>query len=296
MTQSAAVQVEAPVVAEAPSPVVVEAEAAPVEEPLDRASKAADRARKASAWKREQQLKIDKLAHNSAMREAEAHALRKQADEAKRFQEGLKADPYGSLKKLGLNDRQISERIVQEGSIEAVVRDLKSQLEEESKKRQALEATIESGKNAEREKVAEKELIKLVKTKATTSYPNLSEQPDRIVLSLARNLLAELSMKTNPETGRPAHLGVGFKEICDYLEAQYVFASAKARPKAKGDEQKVVESGKSEPTIPAKKSTSTLTQRLGSAKYSLPKNFDSLPDAQQRKILADQLRATGNAK
>ena len=299
-TQAAEIVTEAKE-ASAASGTKTETETAPeTKEPskLDRAQQAADRARRASKWKREQQAKNDQIARQAASLQAENASLKSQVNQIAQFQNQLKQDPYKALKGLGLTYRDITARVVQDGSIEAVVEDLRQQLNQESKARKSLEDSINGQASAAKESAAEKELISLVKEKQKTKYPNLSEQPDRVILQLAKSLLFELSTKTNPDTGRPAHIGVSFSQICEYLEKQYpVKKIVPPEETSIEEEEPTVVDGATEKKAPIeKKKSTTLTNKLGTTKFTLPKNFASLPDKQQRKILADSIRSAGLGK
>lgn len=261
----------------APAPAAA-APAAPVERPGHEI--AAERARKAAQWRRDQSAKADRLGHNLALKEREAVALaeRVKALEPKpapplSVEELAKANPYEALKLL-------------EDQRKADAKKFDDYVAKQETDRQAIES-------AKVEAKAELDLIEFVKVKSADAFPHLSRQPDRVVLTLVRSLLHELSQKTNPDTGQPAHVGVGFKDCCEYLEQQYGLPIADRDTPEKSLTS--VESGAAGKKATGERSK-TLTSDLGDTKTTLPVDFDKMSDAQQRRAFAEMLRANGKAR
>lgn len=291
-----------------PKAPVVETEAAPEPSGLDKAASAAQRARKAASSQRKAREAAQLSAYQATVAQAENQRLREEVAATRAQQEAFRQDPYKALRDAGLTDTQIAARVAKDGTIESVVEKLQAQLTSEAAARKALEDSIKAEKTAVAEREAEQNYLKLAND--VKVYPNLAKLPDTFILDLTRNLISQLANRTNSQTGRPANEGVSFKQIAEYLELQ-CRKKGKALEGATADEivappeeseatsEVVVKSGTPEPkkTVPAaKKSTTTLTQKLSSQKFSLPENYDKLPEHQQRKILADQLRASGAAK
>lgn len=260
---------------------------------LDAASKAARRSQKAAAWKREQQQKADINGHKAIMAQAENHRLKQELTQIREFQNSLKADPYKALKSLGLNDKDITARYVQEGSVEALVASVKEELAQERAKREALENGITSEKAEARERASEKLFINEIKVKGVEKYPNVSKLPNRILIDQANLLLQRLSNKIDPQTGQKVDIrGVTWHDIGAFLEEEFAPKKSKVVP----PETSTDVDGVADKKTPGKKPFPTLTDKLASEKFVLPADFEKLSNKAQNKILADQMKARGIAK
>ena len=278
-------------------------EVVPEPSAADRAKIAADRARKGSSFKKAALQKASIAEYKATLANQQAQRVQQQLAETQQMLEAYKRDPYTALRKAGLSDKDIAARSVQEGSLEHVVQSLQEQLAEESKKRKLLEDSINSEKFAVKEREAEANFVKMAKTEAT--YPHLSKQPEKVIIALANHVYADLARKINPATGRPANENVSWKDVCDYLEYEYVQAQPKVVEEPKVEEatteaseavKEIIESSSSSSKDKSKPKSKTLTQKSGTSRYSLPANFDKLSDAAQKKAMAEAMRTSGFAK
>jgi hypothetical protein len=265
---------------------------------VDLALEAASKARKAASWKRQQEEQANQLRAKADQVTAENKALKAQLAEVHQFQEQFKKDPLSVLKKLGISDQQLQKRVVEEGSLEAVVAGVKAELEATKKELQAEKDAKTQAAGQEAEKRAERVLLDLSKVKGKDNvsprFPNLAAQPERVVITLAKQLLTDLSLKINPDTNRPAHEGVTLDQVCEYLESQYPKAKS-STDKAVEEETVVAGQEKAQTKTGTKKPITTLTNALGNTRSTLPADYDKLSPKAQRQAMAEQLRQAKKA-
>ena len=248
---------------------------------LDLAQRAANRARKGSSKVREAQAKIDALSHTAAMAQAKAAQFEKQLGEVRSFQDQLRSDPYKALRALGMTDKQLTERVVQDGSLESLVAETKRELADTKRELEEIKSAGQREKMLAAEKAAETNLVTHVKASAA-QYPHLSRQPPAVLIDLVRSALNRLVQMGQPIANRQT-------EVLQYLESQY---RSNAPP--------VIQPA---PTVEApsdppaqKPKAKTLTNGLGNRKFSFPANYDQLSEREQKKIDAEFLRSQGLAK
>lgn len=190
--------------------------------------------------------------------------------------------------------------------MEQAVENLKAELKKESDARKALEDGIKNEKESAKESARQAEYLVLANDEK--KFPYLCQLPDEMIISQTITIINQLANRKNPETGRPANEGVTLDQIAAWLDSlcankakgkkltpvtETEIKQAVVEETAAPETSKVVATDKSKAPPPKFK---TLTQKSGTTKFSLPANFDSLPDHKQRSLLAEQLRQNGLAK
>lgn len=288
----------------------------PIVNPVDSAHIAAQRARRAVSKRQKAEQAAQTSAYQATIAQAENARLRQEVEERRTQEQKFQTDPmehYRALQKAGYTDAQIAAHIAKEGSSEAALEKLQKRLDEESAARKALEDSIKNEKLSKEHKEKEAKAEKTVLDKINdpkTEYPHLAKLADKLIISQINMVIQSLAKTTNPKTGRPGNEGVpvfGKGGIVEYLESLCAAKNKVTAPivpsvteseespvtKAAPDTSKQTTPDKKSP---AKKSSTTLTQKLGTQKFSLPENYSKLPEHRQREILADQLRQAGLAK
>jgi hypothetical protein len=231
---------------------------------IERAKRAAKNARRDARRFREQSRETEQLRAQHAQAHAEVARLRG-------IEQALRSDPLAALKALGLTAQDIAKRLVKDGTPEALIANVQEQLEQERAERQKLEAQIQAEKSQAALRQAETRFVE--RASDTKRYPHVAEQPTALVLAAAKHIISVAGAQ-----GYQYSDG----EILDYLEREY--AAKSKTPKTQVSSASGA-NGKS--ASPA--SSRTLTNGLSSSRFSVPANWDSLDDASQKKILADQI-------
>lgn len=280
------------------------AESAPVEgavteeSVLSQGQKAAARAREDAKRNRERVEAANRQSAAIDQTRQENERLRQENAQYQAWRESLAKDPYIALKQLGMTEEDLARRAITEGSAEQKIAHLHQQLEQERQARLSFEQKIAQD---EANKVRANSQQQLVETaRDEKKYPHLAQQPDDVIINQTYVTLQRIENTINPETGRP--LGkeylakMTYDDICFILESSYEHFHSSKASKAASKSKESTGSEKDSVAPEKKPTTKTLTNKLGSQKSVLPKNFDQLPDREQRKLMADQLRQRGMAK
>jgi len=230
--------------------------------PLDRAKAAAAKARE-SAGRNRQLMDAQKvLSRQNQAAQQRIHALQAQNEQAARFQQQLAQDPYAALKQLGMTEEQLAHRAVREGTPERMIENVQRQLAEERQARLALENRLVTERQNIALRQAETAFVQL--TSDDSKFPLLSELPAKTVLLLAKSATEELVAQGYDVSDFPD------ADLCALVEHKLKEGRRGKRAAAPPPEAK--------PKPPPIK---TLTNSLGTAKHSMPSNFDSLSQDEQ---------------
>ncbi len=265
---------------------------APVEEPkvepaeadaaLERATKAAARAREGSRRYAETQRQLAEQSHHAQQAAREAEQLRRENAAAKQREEALLKDPYKALKDRGMTDVQLAERAMRENSPEAVVQQLKEQVEQERAARLQLEQRLEHDRvtaiRNERARVAQASFA--AEADNEEAYPLLSQLNGDVQLTLAREALNRIKARGYDETRlTDAQVAEAAETLLKSKRAAKAAAAAAPAVVAK-------------PAV-AKTSGKTLTNAMSQTRMVAPATFDDLSEEQQFAHLAASLPDPG---
>ena len=257
------------------------APAAPVEPPadeaLERAQKAAAKAREGSRRYAETQRMLAEQSARVQAAAREAAMLRERQAQYEAREATLKADPYKALKDLGMTDADLATRALRENTPEAVTHRLEQALEQERNARVALEQRLAAQQQAA---VAERAQSEFIATATNAEdYPELAVRRPAVQLAAARAALAQIAANGHPTS----HLTT--EQIAEAAELWLAPTTPKAKPKA-------AEPVKAAPAA-AKPSGVTLTNKQAQTRAVAPAAWDSLSDEQQLAHLAAQLEPLG---
>ena len=268
--------VDTPVEEAEAAPKVEPAEATEVDAALERASKAAAKAREGSrryAAMQEQQREAQAQVQRAAR---EAEQLRQENAAAKAREDGFKRDPYKALKDAGMTDRDLAERALRENTPEAEMVRMRERIEASEARAAALEKKIADDQARAQAKAdlaaTQAEYIQHADNEA--SFPELSK-----LTSEAQLHWAVIALKRIEGNGHPTkHLSTA--QIAEAAEKVLVASrkpgkTAAAAPAAK-------------PPI-AKTSGKTLTNAQAQTRTVAPANWDDLSDEQQMAHIAAAL-------
>lgn len=263
----------APPAAEAPKPPAEEKPPAPTgPSKLERAQQAIAKAEESAKRFREEQSRrqnAERLANQERQRAAELQQreatrqreAEQQAARAKRMQadEQLAKDPEGYLKAY-------SEKLL----------NLEEMVAREKARNDALERHLAQQAQSARIEAANREFVKAASDEK--KYPNLATVSEAVILPAAHQLAK-------------AH-GWGDDEILEYLENQLAGHPKKA---SKTPEKKPAENHQAA-AAPTQADTPRAISSSMSKGFTMPDNFDKLPDREKKKILAQKYKAEVEAK
>lgn len=238
----------------------------------------------------EKRARIDKAiakarrdAAQRAAREAELTRAKQRAAEADRLEarqrqldEYARTNPLRFARELGLTPAQIAQEAIEQGTPEAQIRALNARIEAQDK---ALKDAQAAAQQREYQAYA-RQTIAQFHTEAK-EFPAVARLPEHTRLAIAQDIV-DRAKAANPNYA-PSN-----SEILTYMEAMLSPAASPQRT------QPAPGSG---PNVKASQATPrTVTNSLSTKRPSAPANMDSLPDAEQKRLLADQLRASGALK
>lgn len=256
------------------------AEAAAVDEALERATKAAQRAREGSRRYAATQEALARERAEVQRAAQQAEAYRQRVAQAEVLERELKDDPYKALKSRGMTDADLAARAMRENTPEARVMQLQEQLDREAAARVALETRLENQRrDAEARDMAQRAEAAFIKAADNeAAFPELARLTAEGQLDVARRALDRI--KANGHA--VAHLTNA--QIAEAAE-KYIKMTRKptaAAPKA------------SAPAVrPAAPSGATLTNRMVQTRTVAPGEWDSLSDEQQLAHIAASLPDPG---
>lgn len=270
-------------------------EAAPPPDVLDAAGRAAKKAREDARRHREREAQANQTAAQVAAIKRENERLAQENKSFHEWRQGLSKDPYAALKQLGMTEEDLARRAITAGSPEEKIAQLHAQIEQERKDRKELEDRWNREKTDQIRSNAQKQLVEAANDEA--KFPLLSQQPDEVIINQAYVTLQKIQSTIDPATGLPVDTSkMTYDDICYVLERLWEVKHSSKKKTAASNSKEPVTTPKESAAPEKKPSTNTLTNKLTSQKFVLPKNFEQLSDREQRKVMAEQLRASGMAK
>jgi hypothetical protein len=276
--------------------------------PLSKAKEAAKKAREGASKNRQILQEKDRTAAQAAQIARENQALREQLQMSQhqflQFQQAVHADPKAALRMLGMTEEQLARSFIDQNDPNRELKQLQQELAAERQKREAREKQeqqereIQGAKNAEKQFVAELE-------KHADKYPLISQVPTPVLINQAYKTLWELSQQIDPTTGKNIDpKSIPNEHLFYVLESLWAgHTKGKKSPAAPTTAKPADDSESSDPKendvsgAPEKKpAIKTLTNKLAQQKFTWPKNFDSLSDREQKKVMAEYARSMNMAK
>lgn len=242
---------------------------------LDRASKAAAKAREGSRRYAETQRQIAE--QNARMQAAarEAETLRAETAAARQREADYQKDPYAALKARGMTDVELAQRALRENTPEAITAKLADDLKAERSARLALEQKLELQQRAAAAAAAESDF--LAEAKDVEAYPELAVRRPQAKLVAAREALKQIQANGYST----AHFSNA--QIAEAADKWLAADETVARP-AKAKAAAV------EPARPiAKPSGKTLTNAQATTRTVAPSAWDTLTEEQQLAHMAASL-------
>jgi hypothetical protein len=258
-----------------------------------RISNAAKGARRAAARNRE-------LIATNARLQQHAHLVTQtaqtQEQQVSRLRELARTDPLSLARELGLDPKKVVEASLKDGSPEAQLEARIAAAEAKAAAAEERARKWEEGQQTAQQEAQQRELTKQAHTAFVTesgnekAFPTVAKMPAPARIAWAQQLLAEdrarAAQTLSPEQLR--HYHPTNTQLLQHMEK--LAASNGAPPKANPTDASPDE------TQAGSKPPSTVTNAITSAKYTLPANFDSLSDADQKHHLARYLEALGGGK
>lgn len=252
------------------------ADAAAVESAIEesassKAKKAADAARKGAANNRKLMEERDRIAQSAQYATQQAQNYRAQLEQNNAFLTNLQRDPLAALKQMGVTPEQVAQRMAAEGSPEAMIADMRKQIEDQNKRYDALIAKEQAALQAARAEKIENEYKRAAQD--TKKYPNISQVHPDFVIARTRELLISLREQGHDPSQFSDH------DLLSYLDSAYSKTGSAVTPPKDGA------------AATSEKKTGTITNRMQSASHTAPPDFNKMSDRQQKKWMADQIRA-----
>ncbi len=245
---------------------------------LERATKAAAKAREGSRRYKETQ---QRLAETNAIAERharEAEQSRQELAAARQREAAYKQDPYKALKDAGMTDVQLAERAMRENTPEAIVQKLQEELAQERSERRAYEQRMAEQAAEAREQAARQqrtaEFVSVADDEAT--FPRLSQLDADVQLTMARDVVRRCAAK-GIDVKRLSHEQVA--EECERLLTPKRAPTSAAAPTPR-------------PAV-TKPSGKTLTNAAAQTRTVAPADWDSLTEEQQMAHMAAGLTPIG---
>jgi len=276
-----------PVIEAAPEQAEPAAEVAAEPTAFDKAKQAADAAKKGAAQNRrlrEQGLQLQQQLDQQARNNAH---LESQLRQATQHLEHVISDPLGFMKTRGLSAQELAKRAALEGSPEGQIEALRAELKTTQDE---LRSQVEAGR-AREEATRRAQIENEYKQEAQNAkkYPNLASVHPDFVLARTKEIVAELwrqhardPHRFQRTTGFSSPGEIPSHHFLDYINGSY--APKPAAPKQVAEEAAPDTSGKK---------TTTITNKLASAKHAAPTDFSKMSDREQRKAMAQQFRDLG---
>lgn len=256
---------------QAAEPVKEEPATAEADAALERATKAAARAREGSRRYAETQRQLSEQSAQRQHIERQAAQLRQENAAAKQREEALLKDPYKALKDRGMTDVQLAERAMRENTPEAATMRLEAALEAERNARVALENRLASEQQAAARQRVEADFVSEADNE--TAYPRLSQLNASVQLTVATAALRQIAAN-GYDVSRFSHAQVA--EACEaYLAPKRAGKTTAAAPVPK-------------PVVP-KPSGKTLTNAQAQTRTVAAASWDDLSEEQQMAHLAASL-------
>lgn len=255
------------------------AAAAPVDEALERATKAAAKAREGSRRFKETQEQLRITAQREQQHAQEVERLRRETAAARQREEALLKDPYRALKERGMTDEQLARRAMQENSPEALVLRVQEELQAERAARQALETRLAEEREAVRAQAVKQqaEAAFFEAAKDAEAFPELAIRRPAVQLAAARAALAQIEAN-----GFPTRHFTN-EQIAEAAEEWLKPTTPKKKAEPVAPPAPVAK-----PPL-AKTSGKTLTNAQAQTRTAAPAGWDALTEEQQIAHLAAQL-------
>lgn len=253
-----------------------EAAVAPVDK-LASARAVIEKAKKGAARAAQMRAERAQAERQAQIASADAQRWKAEAEARARTETALRQDPISALRALGYSPKDAAEAIKNAGTPEAALADVRKELEAERQARQTLENNL---RTREQQATYEREAAAFMTAASDEkAYPTLSQQPPKFVLSIAESII------------RQAHANTGIvysnKEVLEYLESNWSSHSKAAKKPPEATTAASAETPGKQGTTPR-----TMTNGTGSKGFTLPADFQSLPDREQKEWMARKLAAT----
>jgi hypothetical protein len=154
------------------------------------------------------------------------------------------------------------------------VANIQQQLEQERQERIRLQQSIQQKEQAA---IHQQQQVRLLQVAGNDAkYPNLADQPPTVVMASVRALANDLLARG---MSRERVASYTDEEVCEFLETQLSTHKKSRAAKKTGGKPAV------EPKPLGKPVGKTLTNSLGTAKYQMPAEYESLSDTEQMEHL-----------
>lgn len=236
----------------------------------EQAKAAADKARKGAAHHRKLMEEKARLEQASSYQQQQTAALQQQLDQANHYLRTLQQDPLGAMKQLGITPEQVAQRMMKEGSPEGKIEYLEQQLQAQRDEIRRMQDSARQEQEAIRRQQIETEYKQ--EAQNAKKYPSLANVHPDFILSRTKELILDLRHRGYDPRQFSNH------DLLSYLDSTYTKSGStpvsETTPETKSD-----------------KKTSTITNRMQTATHAAPPDFAKMNDRQQKKWMADQLRA-----
>lgn len=260
---------------EAAIPPAADAVAAPVDR-LAAAKAAVAKGREGAKRAERLRAEYEQSRRQNEQASQEIARLRQENQQRAEREAAILKDPLQAYRLAGKTPAETKAALERAGTVEGTIDELKAQLMESNSKREALENSIKLEKQQAQLANAES-AFKAAASDAKT-YPVLARQKPEIVLVVAKDLLARAQANTG-HTYSDA-------EVLAYLNSNWEAQKQAASPTEVAAASAATGQASDGSTPPR-----TMTNGLGSKGYTLPKDFDDMPDAEQKEHLAKMLAA-----
>ena len=259
------------------------AEATPVEvDRLARAKAVAEKAKQAAERNRKMRAEAAGYQQRAEQSQAEAQRHRAELEQLRAEKAEFLKDPTGKFRDYTggkASTADIARRAIEENTPEFQIRQELAQerasREELQRKLDEFQGKIEAGEHAQKQRAAETAFTTLAADGAR--FPHLAGQPSAVVLAAAKTIISAVAQR------RPG-VSPSDNEVLEYLEYQYATHQKPGSAPASGGGDSAASGTK------APSQSRTVTSRMASERSTLPANFDSLGDREQKRALADLIR------
>lgn len=243
---------------------------------LERLSRAGKAARRAAARNREL------LARNAQLEQTARAAMATAQHREQEFARLRGLKPIELAKELGLSAKQVAEEAMREGSPEAALEKRLREIEARAERAEkALEERTQSEQTEQRRAVmhAAAEAFQAEAGDAT-AFPTVSKMPAAARLAWAQQLLAEDRERARAQGVDLRTYAPTNRQVLAHMEK---LAASQSQSGAPPKDPPVASP---DATTNGSTTPQTVSNAAASAKYTLPANFDQLPDSEQKSHLA----------
>lgn len=261
-------------------------------EKFEKAKRTAEKEQKRVAEMRRMQMEARRA---DLERQQYAQQMAQERAERERLQrefEALKADPLAAMEKLGVPAEAIAKRALQDSTPESKMEKMLREIEERQaaldKREQERAAAEEAARQRAEEERAQNDFLKAASN--AEQFPALSILIEEDAAGVVREAKAILN-----EAFRREGVWYSDAEVRAFMEKKYSRLMTPKQKEAALNTSNVTKApetnlGTGTPVKPAAGKPQTLTSRANT-RAATPPSFDDLSDEEQKKVLAEQLRA-----